>query len=118
MSGTFFWDKAFKPIIGLSVLIVSLSIAYYFVVFLPSREQQKLEMIKEEREAKSLEDSGRIISLEYCIQDADTFYLQSWNQMCAGLKKGEKCSLPDKETNRVMDLYSEKKDECYRKYGK
>ncbi len=30
-----------KAILSLSILIVALSVAYYFVIFLPSKEQQK-----------------------------------------------------------------------------
>lgn len=47
-------DKAFKPILAFSALIASLTVAYYFLFFLPKQERVRLELQQQEQQEKAL----------------------------------------------------------------
>ena len=49
--------NSFKILIGTSFLILSLSVAYYLVIYTPNFEKQKLEIIKNESQTTNLKDS-------------------------------------------------------------
>ena len=78
-----------KRLIAISFLIIALSVAYYFVIFLPQKEKQKLEQEKlritqeqhnaaqKEEEAKSQKES-----LDSCLLDAEIGYSKNWNKEC------------------------------------
>ena len=79
-------DKAVKISIIAGALIVSLSIAYYLVIFLPQKEQNRIELekqerqIKEEREQAESERLNKIKTannrlLAICLSAADEEYL-------------------------------------------
>jgi len=72
-------DKVLRNSIIAGILITSLSIGYYLVIFLPNKEkirieQQKIE--KEEEEEKKREQSERELQevTERCLRDAKVFH--------------------------------------------
>lgn len=83
---TYFFLKKFMKalfIIASSCLIlVSASIWYYFLIFLPWIEQQKIEILKsaENRKQENTE------KLNVCIQDAESKYKHNWINQCKALK--------------------------------
>ncbi|HRN70799.1 MAG TPA: hypothetical protein PLS49_06490 [Candidatus Woesebacteria bacterium] len=79
----------FKIIIGLSLLIVSASVAYYFVIFLPNLEKQKIEQqesaqkLKQQQliEQKNKQEENEL-SLSRCLLQAEESYHENWNSEC------------------------------------
>ena len=51
-------DKAVKISIIAGVLIVSLSIAYYLVIFLPKKEAMRIELQKQEQTMKDQKEAA------------------------------------------------------------
>lgn len=120
-------DKTFKAIASVSLIVVTLSVAYYFVVFLPKKEQMRIEQQKQEQEAKDLKeeqakeeaDTKRMEAednLNSCLDDADTNYSTNWDNECAG--KGEKkdCGLPSYKSERLDKTFQTDKENCFKQY--
>lgn len=89
----------FKTILAISLLIASISVFYFLVIYLPEKETRE-----EKREVQ------RIELVELCIQRAKNSYLIRWNSSCADLGLIEKCNLPlklaqgyESDTNKAID---------------
>lgn len=78
--------NAFQKMIGASLLIVSLSVAYYFVIFLPKIENEKLSqqaienMAKETKEKTEKTESRQL--LNDCFIDVESAYSEEWLSRC------------------------------------
>ena len=98
-------DKIIKLSIVASVLLIGFSLFYYLVIFLPQKEQNRIDLQKQERlveenekqakikqqknkeieEQKEKEEAER--NLTNCLTDAEDSYYKSWNEMCKRLGK-------------------------------
>ena len=67
--------KLFKIIIGIAILLISFSVFYYFVIFLPHKEDQRIEVEKDQKEEQKL-------NLNKCLQEADYSYRMNWARNC------------------------------------
>lgn len=81
----------FQKIIGVSLLIISLSIAYYFVIFIPQRENAKIQLQKQEQLKKELKEKEVMQTkeeakqaLNSCLSQADINGNNFWNRECEG----------------------------------
>lgn len=120
-------NKIIKVAIIVGVAIITLSIAYYCVIFLPQKEQNKLNFEREKWQAeqdgkkKAAEDaaqnatSNRLL-LNLCLTSADETYSAQWEKECESRKLGKDCSLPTQIANDVGDYRKELKDDCYKNY--
>ncbi len=82
-------DQIFKIVVALGILIVCLSVGYYFVMFLPQKENQKIEIQRIELEKKQQQDkqeqrekSEKSTSLTTCLLDSDVSYSKNWDAEC------------------------------------
>ena len=125
-------DKAIKLSIIGSMLLVSFSFFYYYVIFLPQKEQagidrQKQEqLMKDQKEHEAKQQAEQ--ALNTCMADAEERYSNQWYTECKS--RGEltsKCiSLKemtfdeyvkqnniaqDKRLDALIDFYK-KRDEC------
>lgn len=96
-----------KYILGSSIvtlLIVTLSISYYFLVILPTQTQAQINLEKQKFEAEQKEKNDKRIaelskaneeerkkkekkaSLDSCLLDADYYYNNLWNTGCEAWK--------------------------------
>ena len=128
-----------KIIVSIALLISSISIFYYFVLFLPEEHKLKLEIEREEKTSKqrlneeTQERENRRIEeqqktkqlnsqlLNTCLYDASTNYMYRWNQSCKkGFGRGhdtrDKCSLPEWMSDQYMRDYNAEKEDCFKQY--
>ena len=114
--------------ISISLLIASLSIAYYYVYYIPQKDRQKIEQQKFEMEQKRKDEQAKQQSLQSCLDEADTTYHDTWTNMCK--KQGrlsdecielldmkfdeyaEKNSIPQDKRLQAIDEFYDKRDEC------
>ena len=64
------------------IIIVALSVAYYFIVFIPQKESQKDELQKEELRNNQEKDQEKTSSLKDCLYQADLDAHAYWNKQC------------------------------------
>jgi hypothetical protein len=64
-------DKAVKVSIIAGTLIVTLSVAYYLVIFLPHKEKQILEQQQREQQARNDAKAESIKKLKECLNNAE-----------------------------------------------
>ena len=97
------FDKLAKAVLILSLLLVALSVFYYYVIFLPQKEEARLEQqrqeqlaeeLKELKEQEAKEEAER--NLNECLSDAESEYHNQWYRECKG---------QDKLTNRCISLH-------------
>src|SRR6266446_1065789 len=83
-------------------LLISASVFYYLVIYIPRQAQMKLDLEKSQAEAKKqaqfeagLEDFSRKASLEKCLNNAQDTYSNSWDNDCKVLGLEANCKLPE-----------------------
>jgi len=81
--------SSFQKMIGASLLIVSLSVAYYFVIYLPKKENAVIELQKQEQLKKEQKEQADVDKksetkqlLDSCLKSAEINYTYNWNQTC------------------------------------
>lgn len=106
-----------KNIVAASLLIIALSFAYYFVIFLPEKEKAKLEQEKIEQEDKQKQWLLNKTGLENCLKDAEKTENDFWNKTCKDvLGKKDGCLLPQDYADRVDAHGKNLREECFKKY--
>jgi len=97
--------NTFQKLVAVSLLIVSLSIAYYFVIFLPQKENLKTQM--------KLENGNK---LNKCLIAASENMTTFWNKECASQRLSKDCILPEYNANRIDKLKKELRDLCFSRF--
>lgn len=88
----------FKLSFSVSVILIGISIFYYFVIFIPNKEEVrikqeelKIEQAKQEQfEKQTREEKTKLEAeeaLNSCVALADKNYVALWNQECEDLGK-------------------------------
>lgn len=106
---TFIKDNWFKIGILMVFIIIALSIAYYFVIFIPRKEKNKIEQERQEQvseelkeqEAKENADRAKAEAkqnLDNCISNAETAYSNNWFGECKARGLVSKKCIEIKET--------------------
>ena len=127
-------DKIIKLSIVASVLLIGFSLFYYLVIFLPQKEQNRIDLQKQERLIEEDEKQAKIeqqrnkeieeqkekvwnkLKLDACLAEADKDYTNFWESECEALGLGENCLLPTYNADRADKIKRQKRDECYKKY--
>ncbi len=91
-------DSFIKLSIGIGILLVSLSITYYFLFFLPAREKARIE------------------NLEKCLSAVNSNYEKAWDHNCELLSRPENCILPLPVADSLDKYYREQKEDCFKKH--
>ena len=91
-------DSFIKLSMGIGILLVSLSISYYFLFFLPSREK------------------ARTKNLEKCLSFVNSNYEKAWDHNCEQLSRNENCTLPLPVADSLDKYYREQKEDCFKNY--
>jgi hypothetical protein len=92
------FDSFIKLSIAISILLVSLSISYYFIFFLPSSEKT------------------RTANLEKCLTAVNSDYEKAWDHNCKQLSRPDNCTLPLPVAESLDKYYREQREDCFRKY--
>ncbi len=111
-------SKTLSISISLAVLIVSIAVFYYFVMFLPNSKNQELSSQQERQQM-----------LDDCLSEAQNNFQLKWDSECSnGVgnwinhcqgEQGEGCNeciLSDSESIRLNGMLQTDKDNCYKKY--
>lgn len=101
-----------KVSVIIGILLISGSISYYFVYFLPQQEKAKAQAVAQKEVSIKTEEELRQLNLATCLNEANTNYrnLQKANGT------GPKFSMP-LELARVLDKRrNDERDDCYKQY--
>lgn len=116
-------DKFTKITLIFSVLLVASSVSYYFVIFLPEKEEAKLELQKDKLRAEEqektrlqLEKEENKEKLETCLSSVQKIYEARWDESCYDLGLEGDCVLPFSLVDRWNKLRQQNRDDCYKKY--
>ena len=104
----------FSIIVG--IVLISLSIFYYLVIYLPEKDQTKTQVEKEKQSALEQKELSDKLLLSYCLEDAEKAYSDNWDEDCKGLGLKDSCRLSAHSADRWDELKQKSKDECFRKY--
>ena len=101
--------KLHQLILTFSFLIIALSIAYYLVIFLPQKEQSKIDQEKLELEAKEKILLQNKVGLENCLNDVYERFMKAFED-----SKTRTLSL---EAQKILiDEFNKQKENCFKKY--
>lgn len=106
-----------NKLIPISMLIVALSLGYYFVIFLPQKESQRLLREESIRKQEVNEAKERQRQLNFCLTAAEFSKDNFWDRECESRGLTENCSLPAYNADRVDDTHKEDRNECFRKFS-
>ena len=109
-------DNIVKLSVIAGALIVSLSIAYYFVIFLPQKEQARIEQHRQEREETEKKARQSKIFLQACLDNAYKGYSADWDSACQSQGKAVNCTLYGGIPKGIEDHLKQDKEECFKKY--
>jgi len=105
-------------IIG-GMAIVALSIAYYFVIFIPQKESQKVELQKEELRINQEKEEKNTSALKTCLYQAELSASNYWNKSCKNFginKREDDCTLPQYNADAVSASKKNDQEQCYKLY--
>ncbi len=119
------FDKYLKISISLGLLIISLSLSYYFVIFIPKKEsirieredQEKDRKIKEENDKKKNDATKEILLLEWrqdCLKKVDEERQLFWNKQCKTRGLKDDCPLPQTIFDRIETSMQTEKENCFK----
>lgn len=94
----------------ISLLIISLSLAYYLVWFLPNKQKadQTLQLELYERKTKVIQE---------CIDKGNEKIKEARNNQCKILGRGDDCGLPKDMALRYDTAKTEMRDDCIKQYS-
>lgn len=100
--------NTFQKMIGISLLIVSLSIAYYFVIYIPQKDKIILEQKKLEQSRTDEVVQQNKISLTNCLEEVNRKFSDAF--------KDQKGNISNETAKIIINLNEKQKDECFKKY--
>ncbi|MHA3099344.1 hypothetical protein [Acinetobacter brisouii] len=126
-------NKTIKLVLSIGLVVAALlasaGIFYYYVIFVPALEQQKLDLekqkLKEKQEVelqaqkkKEQQAEQRSQSYQTCLSNAEMLYTQNWSSSCQKLSERNQVSLdnclndPSIQNNPYMG-----RSYCQKMYG-
>ncbi|WP_442768731.1 hypothetical protein [Acinetobacter bohemicus] len=126
-------SKTIKLILAIGLvtaaLIASAGVFYYYAIFVPSLEQQKLDLEKQklkekqDAEAKALKKKEqdaeqRAQGYQTCIDNAETAYTSNWNSACQKLSEHNQVAFDNCMSNpSIINNQFMGKAYCEKQYG-
>lgn len=100
--------NTFQKMIGTSILIISLSVAYYFVIYIPKKDKNILEQKKlEQSKIEEIANQNRTL-LTNCLEEVSTRFSNAFKEQSGNISN---------ETAKIIIDFSEKqKNDCFKKY--
>jgi hypothetical protein len=92
-----------------SIILIALSISYYLVIFLPHKEKEIIETSE-----KHIVENKK--ALDSCLKSSRNKHQTNWNNTCLGSGQSLECGLPDSKSQRLEKIYTEDKDNCFKRY--
>jgi hypothetical protein len=105
-------NNTIKISVIVGILLVSFSVSYYFVYFLPHQEKIKINEIRQKEAESKQKEENRLSNLDVCLSEAEADYrgLQKANG------KGPNLIIPLGLANAIENKYKDARDDCYKKY--
>lgn len=128
-------DKQFRLILLIAIGIITFSVFYYFVIFLPKAHQeetgrklkaQQEEKLKAQQEEidknlkvqqglENKQDENKI-HLQNCLSETFKVYVENWDKACYELTKLSDCKLPSNISNRLDQNKKDLEERCFKLY--
>jgi hypothetical protein len=96
----------------IGIFLISFSVSYYFLYFLPQQEKMKTNVIKQKEAETKQKEEERQENLEHCLGKADS-ELMRWRKANG---KGPTFSMPLELSNALDKKYKDTRDDCYKRY--
>lgn len=97
----------FQKLIGISALIIACTLAYYFLVTIPERDQQKQEFLKQQK-TENLNGLGK------CLTYAETKSQSLWAAQCPN--DNPSCSLDLTVAQEINKQKEEHRQLCFKTF--
>jgi hypothetical protein len=127
-------DTILKVSLGVAGVVVALTVIFYFLVYIPTRDHQaaverdrqaqavaQAQRDNLARQAKEQADRAAYVktALDSCLTGANTDYTANWDHACQARGLGSGCALPSYETNSIVTTRENAKARCVEvaKYG-
>lgn len=99
----------FQKLIGTSTLIIALTLAYYFIVYIPKKNDQSLK--------NQITITNEMLQARIkCLEGADSNYSMVWDKQCSTLGRKENCSLPQQLSEHIEKQRTDNKNNCFKLY--
>jgi len=102
--------------ISLGILVVSLAVAYYLVVFIPKQEEIKNSRIEDQVRQEQKAEQKKEEDYRLCVLKADLDYSSWWEAECESQDLGEDCRLPKYNADALNASREKAKDRCIELY--
>lgn len=118
----FFKDNWFKLVISLAILLVCISIFYYFVIFIPQKERAKMEQqekVKQEEQAKELSKKELF---DNCMQEVEDNFRRNSMGLCSSMGYTQEqidnleCQVRNDVVKKMEDEQKAGQDRCFKNY--
>ncbi len=93
----------------ISILLIALSVSYYLIIFLPQKERTAIE----QSEKHIIENKK---ALDSCLESSFNKHQKNWNNACLSIGQAFECGLPHSKSQRLEKVYTEDKNNCFKKY--
>ncbi len=113
-------DKALRNAVIVGILVASLSFGYYLVIFLPQKNDEIIQMKKQEAQ---LQIQNKNL-LNDCLSNAQQTYAAEWSKQCyayissvfGDVENNPTCKLPDSYAKSPNEHLAAYKNDCFRRY--
>jgi hypothetical protein len=101
-----------KISIIVGILLISCSISYYYVLFIPKQEKAKSDLVNQKDAELKQKEEVRQSNLEACLSTADAEHrdLEKANG------KGPKLSMPLELAKAIDKKHNDERNDCYKQY--
>lgn len=105
-----------KNLVAVSFLIIALSFAYYFVIFLPNKHKTEQELEKEKFDTELRLKREKELNFQSCLDTAYQDMSNNWKLNCQQFYRIDNCNLPQFLSNSIEKDYNETQELCVKKY--
>ena len=105
-------NNLIKITVIIGILLISGSISYYFIIFLPQQERIRINALKQKDAELKQKEETRKNSLDLCLNMAEADY----RSLIKANSKGVMGSMPLELMKAIDKRYHDTKDDCYKKF--
>ncbi|MEI6153438.1 MAG: hypothetical protein WCQ90_05055 [Deltaproteobacteria bacterium] len=109
-------DKTLRAVIIICLCVITFSVFYYLVIFLPKNREAVRKAEQAEKVRKELKESQSKLDYDACRRGVEIAYGSNRESTCKRLRKGPDCSLPRSMYERWDRFRKEGNEQCYKVY--
>lgn len=109
-------DDFLKLSLIICAITIALSVIYYLVIFIPQKENKKLEIEKEKINIEKQEQESKSKKLEDCIENITQKSKEQWDKWCLLENKKEDCSMSKERYDEIVKFRANEQEKCYQLY--